>query len=131
MGDEMRWLLLITFASIAGGAAEAQTLGSPGQDESRYVFNQDQPSRSSTMSPSSPSGRMAHTGVGQIGQRQTREQAAPNVEPLSRINNRIANRVQNRIRNRIDGHSTPQANATSPFSVAVEQARIAGRQNRR
>lgn len=69
-------------------------------------------------------GRTAVTGSGRIGQRQTREEAAPNMEPLSRIQNRIANRVQSRIRNRIDPYYDPQANTTSPFEVAGDQSRI-------
>lgn len=72
-------------------------------------------------------GRTATTGTGRIGQRQTREEAAPNVQPLNRIQNRIASRVQNRNRNRIDRYYDPQANAASPFEVASDQARVAGR----
>jgi len=70
-----------------------------------------------------PAGRIADAGTGQIGQRQTRTQVAPHVEPLGRIQNRVANRVQNRIRNRIDRDYDPTANAASPFRVAGEQAR--------
>ena len=67
----------------------------------------------------------ADTGIGEVGMRQTREDAAPNLEPLSRINSRIENRVQNRIRNRIDQNYDPTANATSPFERAEEHTRRA------
>lgn len=64
---------------------------------------------------------------GTVGQRQTREETAPSVEPMRRIANRVQNRLQNRIRNRIDQNYDPQANATSPFEVADERTRRAGR----
>lgn len=66
---------------------------------------------------------VAESAIGKVGQRQTREMTQTHVEPMSRINNRIANRVQNRIRNRLDRYYDPQANATSPYAVAAEQAR--------
>lgn len=75
-------------------------------------------------------GRIANAGNGEIGQRLTREQAAPNINPLKRIESRIANRVQNRIRSRIDTHYDPQANAASPFRLAGDQARTVGRSKR-
>lgn len=64
--------------------------------------------------------------VEQPGQRQKREDVAPNIEPLDRIESRIANRVQSRIRNRIDRFYDPQANATSPYVVAADQNRQSG-----
>lgn len=75
----------------------------------------------------SQTGQTAEVSGGQVGQRQTREDAAPNFEPLGRITNRVQNRVQNRIRNRIDRYYDPRANAASPFEIASEQARAAGR----
>lgn len=65
--------------------------------------------------------------VDQFGERQTREGTAKEtgIEPLGRINNRIQNRVEARLRNRIDRNYNPQANATSPFVVAADQARVA------
>lgn len=75
--------------------------------------------------------QLAEAAVGKIGQRQTREQTQTNIEPMARINNRVANRVQNRIRNRIDRYYNPQANVTSPFEVAADQARKAGAQTSR
>ena len=74
-----------------------------------------------------PVGRVAQTSVGQVGQRQAREQAAPNVRPLGRGSSRIQTRVQSRIRSRIDRYYDPQVNAISPFEVASERARTAGR----
>lgn len=70
-----------------------------------------------------PIARTADVGSGQVGQRQTRETAVPDAMPLDRLSTRVTNRVQNRIRNRIDRYYDPQANATSPFQVAQDQAR--------
>lgn len=77
------------------------------------------------------SSQTANSAVGQAGQRQTREEAAPNIKPMGRIDNRIANRVQSRIRNRIDRYYDPQANAASPFVIAGAQARATARPRRR
>lgn len=76
--------------------------------------------------------RTGDVGSGQAGQRQTRDQVAQDagIEPMGRITNRIQNRAQTRIRNRIDRYYDPQANATSPFVVAGDQARNAGRRPR-
>lgn len=74
-------------------------------------------------------GRTADTGIGEIGQRQTREEAAPNIEPIGRIDNRVENRVQNRLRNRVDRDYDPAANSAAPFERAARSARDAG--NRR
>ncbi len=71
--------------------------------------------------------RTATTAVGEVGQRQTREDDPTNVAPLGRINSRVENRVQNRLRNRIDRYYDPLANAASPFEVAGDRARTAGR----
>lgn len=65
--------------------------------------------------------------VGRVGQRQTRDEAAPNIEPVGRVESRISNRVQSRLRNRIDRFYDPQGNASSPFIVASDQVRNAGR----
>lgn len=62
-------------------------------------------------------------GAGEIGQRQTRADAAPNVNPVGRLGKRVENRIENRIRNRIDRKYDPTANATSPFERAEERAR--------
>jgi hypothetical protein len=76
--------------------------------------------------------RSAAGQTGQTGQRQTREILSQDagIEPMARINGRIQNRVQSRIRNRIDRYYDPQANAASPFEVAGDQARAAGRPRR-
>jgi len=82
--------------------------------------------------PDTRPGETARSVAGQIGQRQTREQIAEDagIEPMARITSRIQNRAQTRIRNRIDRYYDPQANTTSPFAVAGEQARAAGRRRR-
>lgn len=76
-------------------------------------------------------GEVAESAAGKVGQRETREQTQANIEPMARINNRVPNRIQNRIHNRIDRYYNPQANVTSPFDVAAEQARKAGAQTPR
>ncbi len=82
--------------------------------------------------PDTPPGQTATSTAGRAGQRRTREQIAQDagIEPMGRINGRIQNRVQSRIRNRIDRYYDPQANATSPFAVAGDQLRTAGRRVR-
>ncbi len=75
-------------------------------------------------------GSTAEVAGGEVGQRQTVEEAAPNVEPTRRIANRVQNRIQNRIRNRIDRNYNPRANTTSPFEVASDRARTAGQRTR-
>lgn len=64
---------------------------------------------------------------GEVGQRQTRAEAAPNFEPLGRVQSRVQNRIQSRLRNRIDRFYDSTANAVSPFQTASDQARISGR----
>ncbi len=70
-------------------------------------------------------GRVGDSAVGQVGQRQTRENAelTTGIKPTARLASRIQNRVQNRIRNRIDRDYDPKANATDPFAIAEDQAR--------
>ncbi len=82
--------------------------------------------------PEAQQGENAGSTVGQAGQRQSRELLSQDagIEPMARINSRVQNRVQSRIRNRIDRYYDPQANAASPFEVAGDQARTAGRLQR-
>ena len=68
-------------------------------------------------------GSVADSAAGKVGQRQETDQNAANIDPIARLDTRIQNRVQSRIRNRIDRYYDPQANATSPFKVAADQAR--------
>lgn len=78
-----------------------------------------------------PVARTARSSVGQVGQRQTRQEVAPAVDQMGRINNRVPSRVQSRIRNRIDRFYDPRANAESPFAIASDQARTTGKPRRR
>lgn len=68
-------------------------------------------------------GTNADAGTGELGRRQTRNDAAPNIDPSDRLDTRIENRVQNRIRNRIDRTYDPTANATAPFKRAEQSNR--------
>lgn len=76
-----------------------------------------------------PVGSVANSAAGKAGQRQETDQNAANIDPIARLDTRIQNRVQSRIRNRIDRYYDPQANATSPFKVAADQARTAAPQS--
>lgn len=76
-------------------------------------------------------GQVARSAAGQVGQRQTREQAAAKVAPMSVVaNGRIQNRIQSRLRARIDRYYDPQANTLSPFVVAADQERVATKKRR-
>ncbi len=76
-------------------------------------------------------GRTASSAAGEVGQRQRRADSSTGVALPERVDGRIMNRVQSRIRNRIDRYYDPQANASSPFAIAGEQARAASRRTRR
>lgn len=119
----MRFLLLVpvtmmTLSSLPA-AAQVQVPGDPSPGPISRL-------------PDTRPGETAASSAGRTGQRRTREQVAAQigVEPMGRITNRIQNRAQTRIRNRIDRYYDPRANATSPFVVASEQARIAGKRGR-
>jgi hypothetical protein len=70
-----------------------------------------------------PTGRVAQSSVGQVGTRQTREDAATAINPLAATNGRLQNRIQSRLRTRIDRYYSSQANALSPFEVAADEVR--------
>lgn len=111
----------------------ALCLTAPATAQDRYQDDlQDQPAPVQQPVPETRQGETARSTVGQTGQRQNREQIAQDagIEPMGRINSRVQNRVQSRIRNRIDRYYDPQANAASPFQVAGDQARTAGRPRR-
>ena len=76
-------------------------------------------------------GSVAKSAVGKVGERQQANEAAQSITPTARIENRIPNRIENRLRNRIDRFYDPQANTTSPFNVAADQARAKPRQRSR
>lgn len=69
--------------------------------------------------------RTANTGGGEVGQRQTREDVAPSLDPLGRIDNRIENRVRSRIRNRLDRAYDQTASANSSITDADLRTRAA------
>lgn len=111
----MPWLAV---ATAVPALAQTRTSTADQDDQSPQV----QPLRPQTPTIEGGStGRIAGSAVGVAGQRQTREQAAPNMQPTARIAIRIQNRVQNRVRNRIDRYYDPQANATAPFATATDQ----------
>lgn len=69
-------------------------------------------------------GRTAETGAGEVGQRQT-VWDAPNVQPMTRINNRVQLRVESRVNSRIDRNHDADMGTTSAFDVANIRARRA------
>lgn len=110
---------LMILSLLVAVSAAAQVHDEQGQDADA-LNSQQQPSPIPVQA-----GRTADAGSGRVGQRQTREEAAPNNRPLGRLQSRVQNRVQSRLRNRIDRYYDPQA-ATSPFEVAGDQAQTAG-----
>lgn len=64
----------------------------------------------------------------QVGQRQTREDAAreTGIKPMARITDRINNRIQSRVRNRIDRHYDPSPDARSAITIAEDQISVSG-----
>lgn len=83
----------------------------------------------SAVAGQSPTGRTADTATGPVGQRQTRAEAAPNIDVTGRIDSRVRNRIESRLRNRIDRYYDPAAaaSATSALVAAGDRARTAGR----
>lgn len=75
-------------------------------------------------------GQVAQSAVGQAGQRQTRDQALLNITPIERIPSRLQNRIQSRLQTRIDRNNTSSATALTPFAIADEETRTAGRLRR-
>lgn len=70
-------------------------------------------------------GQTASSSVGEVGKRQTREQA-PNAAPMARIENKLQSRVQSRLQNRIDQHFDPNVdpiNGATPIAGANERLR--------
>lgn len=67
-------------------------------------------------------GQIANSSVGEVGQRQTRDQLVS--QPLARINSRISNRVESRIANRIDRfYNSDSQNGTSAYEAAGQRVR--------
>ncbi|VXD00896.1 hypothetical protein [Sphingomonas sp. 8AM] len=67
-------------------------------------------------------GQVAKSAAGEIGQRQTREDAE-RVTAMGVVNGRVQNRIQSRLRTRIDRFYNPRANALSAFAVANDEER--------
>lgn len=97
------------------GASIALLVGSPANAQARPPLDP---------GPQHKAGSVATSSVGTAGQLSENNPGLTEVQPMARLNTRISNRVQSRIRNRIDRFYDPEANATSPFKVAAEQARV-------
>jgi hypothetical protein len=83
------------------------------------------------LDPSQRLARLPQASVGTVGERLDEDDAPKIVRPLAAVASRVQNRVQSRLRNRIDRFYDPQANAQSPFIIAADEARVAGRRRRR
>jgi hypothetical protein len=94
--------------------------------------DQDETAQQGEFTPLAPgfAGGVANSAVGEAGQRQTRAQAAPNIQPMARIDSRIDNRINNRLQTRIDRSYDPHAIAVTPFEVAEERAQNPGPESR-
>lgn len=65
-----------------------------------------------------PSGHVATSAVGQVGQRQVADETTP----MGRIDSRIPSRIPSRLHNRIDRYYDPKADTTTPFQIAADRA---------
>ncbi|MBS0503466.1 MAG: hypothetical protein JSS55_06610 [Proteobacteria bacterium] len=125
-------LILLELLSAAPSFAQDR-LGTQGRYglENAQTGEEDAPLPSQTRTATEiQPGRTATSSAGQVGQRQTRTQAAPNVEPAGRIASRVQNRIQMRLHTRIDREYNPAVPAGTSFMVAEEQARKAGKPRR-
>ncbi|MGZ5784231.1 MAG: hypothetical protein ACXWI3_12870 [Croceibacterium sp.] len=73
--------------------------------------------------PSAQVKRTAKVGQTEVGQRQKRDEAAPNVHPLKQISSRIDNRINLRIQNRIDRFNSSTAGVQVRVKAAASTAR--------
>jgi hypothetical protein len=127
----MRRLLVLAACLVAAAPTAAGAYGQQTWPNARPAAEEDDPQQSGqNLSTPTQQGRTATSSVGQVGQRQTREEAAKSIAPMGRISSRIQNRVQSRIRNRIDRNYDPLANARTPFAAAEEQTRTPGGRKR-
>lgn len=119
---------LAAFVGVAVGLLAAIPASSQTQqidNQSGYSVDLSTPFRSQPVTADTDTtgitDNIAKSSVGTVGKRQE-ARSLTNIKPTARLDTRIANRVQSRIRNRIDRFYDPQANATSPFKVAADQA---------
>ena len=77
------------------------------------------------ITPAGALGQASGNTVGDVGQRQTRQDAAPNVDVRGRIDSRINSRIASRIDSRItrDSAAPQDASASSRYASASRQAR--------
>ena len=126
----MRFHLLVAmFAMAVTQAVEAQDLRSLSGSSGEQT---DAPRAPIAPTPETLPGQTATSTAGQAGRRQSRDELGQEagIAPMARIGGRVQNRAETRIRNRIDRYYNPQANTVSPFAVAGDQARTAGRRSR-
>jgi hypothetical protein len=133
------FLIVILVAAAAPAIAQQGKIGQA-QPRLDSASNDQQPDQA-TLLPWQPAqpvttsngplpGRIGRSSVGEVGQRQARDQDIDGLRPTARIANRIQNRVQSRLRTRIDRTYDPQANAALPFAVAEGETRTTGQSRR-
>lgn len=108
--------------ALAAGPAIAQ--------DSRHASGEEERSMQRRPTETTP-GQTAQSAIGQVGQRQRRDDLTSIVNPTQRVATRIQNRVQTRIRNRLDRYYDARPDVSSPFVVADESARGQRRAPRR
>lgn len=108
------WMIAPSLAQASPPRAEQGS----SDDEQEQRLPQSQPSTT----VAAHAGRVASSPVGEVGIRQTRDQAT-DIVPMARIANRIQNRVQSRIHNRLDRNYDPSMNTTSAFEGAEEKTK--------
>ena len=126
----MRFRLLVTvLAMVVTQTVEAQDLRSSSGSSGDQT---EVPRAPVALTPETLPGQTATSTAGQAGRRQSRDELGQEagIAPMARIGGRVQNRAETRIRNRIDRYYDPQANTVSPFAVAGDQARTAGRRSR-
>lgn len=106
------WLLLAVLATPAVGqnpqATETYGSGQPGL-QARQLQAQ--------------SGRTADTGIGEVGERQTKDTSAANIAPMGRVENRLSNRIHGRYNNRLDRFQYPDVTGSAAFTAAEKETR--------
>jgi hypothetical protein len=113
------------FGALAGSAAAAQS-----RDRVPESVTPDQAAVANQIGDVRSNARAPQTGTGMLGQRQRREDAPENIQPLARLETRVENRIQNRLSTRLDRNFQPPTTASAPVARAksrIESAIVPGR----
>ncbi|MCI4655874.1 hypothetical protein [Sphingomonas aquatilis] len=120
-------VLAVTLALPAGAQVSGRTGASDrdidAQSDPMTDPAMQQPLRTTSPTTTMRPGATARSSIGQVGQRQQREQELSGIGAGLRIQNRIQNRIQSRLSLRIDRNYDPGASQRAPFAVANDQVR--------